>query len=196
MAFLEYSNLVQFNVVFDPIVFFNKTWHEPTKVWLNICRIGYLSPCPFYPPLFGCCKAAFFYHIRRDFRVPQAGEFMARPTKMTPAVIAKLDHAFAMGCSDLEACMYADISQATLYRYQEDNVKFRERKEVLKSNPIMMARSVLIDALRDGDVNTAHKMIDRKEGSKVSMDHSTSDGSMRPSVIQLMPVKPDDNSDD
>tara|TARA_R110002126_G_scaffold82511_1_gene202302 strand:+ start:3330 stop:3677 length:348 start_codon:yes stop_codon:yes gene_type:complete len=115
---------------------------------------------------------------------------------MTPAVISKLDHAFAMGCSDLEACMYADISQATLYRYQEDNVKFRERKEVLKSNPIMMARSVLIDALRDGDVNTAHKMIDRKEGSKVSMDHSTSDGSMRPSVIQLMPVKPDDNSDD
>lgn len=120
---------------------------------------------------------------------------MARPTKMTASVISKLEHAFSMGCSDLEACMYADISQPTLYRYQESNEKFRERKEVLKSNPIMMARAVLVDALRDGDVNTAHKMIDRKEGSKVSMDHITSDGSMRPSVIQLVPVAPDADSD-
>ena len=182
--------------MFNPSVFFHKTWHEPTKVWLNIRRIGYLSPYPFYPPLFGRCKAAFFYHKRRDFRVPQAGEFMARPTKMTTEVIAKLEQAFAMGCNDLEACMYADISQATLYRYQEVHEEFRERKEVLKSNPVMLARSVLIDALADGDVNTAHKIIDRKEGSKVNVDHSTSDGSMRPTVIQLVPVSPDADSDD
>lgn len=115
---------------------------------------------------------------------------------MTAEVIAKLDHAFSMGCSDLESCMYADVSQATLYRYQETHEEFRERKEVLKSNPIMLARSVLIDALADGDVNTAHKMIDRKEGSKVNVDHSTSDGSMRPTVIQLVPVSPDADSDD
>ena len=44
MAFLEYSNLVQLKAVFIPIEFFNKTWHGLTKVWLNIHRIGDLSP--------------------------------------------------------------------------------------------------------------------------------------------------------
>ena len=39
-------------------------------------------------------------------------------------------------------------------------------------------------------------MIDRKEGSKVAVDHSSSDGSMKPTMIQLMPVTPDANSDD
>ena len=121
---------------------------------------------------------------------------MARPTVITKEVLSKLDTAFSMGCTDIEACNFADISKATLYRYQEDNEQFRDRKEVLKANPFMLARSVLIDALHDGDVNTAHKMIDRKEGSKVSVDHSSSDGSMQPTMIQLMPVTPDANSDD
>jgi hypothetical protein len=54
---------------------------------------------------------------------------------------------------------------------------------------------VLVDALVAKDVNTAHKMIDRKEGGKLSLDHTSSDGSMKPTMIQLMPVTPDDNSD-
>lgn len=121
---------------------------------------------------------------------------MSRPTVMTDDVLSKLENAFSMGCTDVEACNFANIGKATLYRYQEDNEEFRDRKEVLKSNPFMLARSVLIDALHDGDVNTAHKMIDRKEGSKVAVDHSSSDGSMKPTMIQLMPVTPDADSDD
>ena len=120
---------------------------------------------------------------------------MSRPTVVTKEVLSKLDTAFSMGCTDLEACNFADISKAALYRYQEKHEGFRDRKEVLKANPFMLARSVLIDALHDGDVNTAHKMIDRKEGSKVAVDHLTSDGSMKPTMIQLMPVTPDVNSD-
>lgn len=121
---------------------------------------------------------------------------MSRPTVMTDETIQKLEQAFLMGCTDLEACLSAGISQSTLYAYQADNPEFLDRKEVLKSNPFMLSRSVLLDALRDGDVATAHKMIDRKEGSKVALDHTSSDGSMKPTMIQLMPVSPDDNSDD
>ena len=120
---------------------------------------------------------------------------MSRPTVMTDDVLSKLETAFSMGCTDVEACNYANIGTATLYRFQEDNEEFRDRKEVLKSNPFMLARSVLIDALRDGDVNTAHKMIDRKEGSKVALDHSSSDGSMAPTIVQLIPYAVDEDED-
>ena len=120
---------------------------------------------------------------------------MSRPTVLTDEIVAKLESAFLLGCTDNEACLYAEIDRSTLYRYQEKHPEFSDRKEVLKSNPYMLSRGVLIDALRDGDVATAHKMIDRKEGSKVALDHSSSDGSMKPTMIQLMPVTPDDNSD-
>lgn len=88
---------------------------------------------------------------------------------MTPATIAKLEQAFLMGCTDQEACLFADIIPSTLYRYQEANPEYCERKDTLKQNPYMKARGVLIEALDAKDVNTAHKIIDRKEGSKVAV---------------------------
>ena len=57
---------------------------------------------------------------------------MARPTVMTPEVIAKLEEAFAWGCSDIEACLWADIAPKTLYVYQEKNPEFAQRKAALK----------------------------------------------------------------
>ena len=54
---------------------------------------------------------------------------------------------------------------------------------------------VLVGALVAKDVNTAHKMIDRKEGGKLSLDHTSSAASMTPTKIQLMPGTPDDNSE-
>ena len=116
---------------------------------------------------------------------------MARPTVMTDDVLSKLQHAFTMGCTDIEACMYAGCSQPALYRYQEKNEEYREQKAVWKSNPFMLARMVLVHALVAKDVNTAHKMIDRKEGGKLSLDHTSSDGSMKPTIIQLVPVTPE-----
>ena len=119
---------------------------------------------------------------------------MSRPTVMTDEIVAKLESAFLLGCTDNEACLYADIDRSTLYRYQEKHPEFSDRKEVLKSNPYMLSRGVLIDALRDGDVATAHKMIDRKEGSKVSLDHTSSDGSMAPTIVQLIPYTVDEDA--
>ena len=90
-----------------------------------------------------------------------------RPTVMTPEVIAKLEDAFSWGCTDLEACCNADISKDALYDYCNKYPKFSERKEVLKNQPVMKARRVVQAALDDDDINTAHKVIDRKEGQKV-----------------------------
>lgn len=67
-----------------------------------------------------------------------------RPTVFTPEVIAKLEEAFSWGCSDLEACYYADISQRVLYDYQQKNEGFLRRKERLKSRPVLGARQTVL----------------------------------------------------
>lgn len=69
---------------------------------------------------------------------------MSRPTVMTPEVIAKLEEAFAWGCTDVEACLWADIATKTLYLYQEKNPDFIQRKAELKETPILLARKTVI----------------------------------------------------
>jgi hypothetical protein len=95
---------------------------------------------------------------------------------MTEALLGKLEQAFLMGCTDVEACLYADINPSTLYLYQEKHPEFIERKETLKQNPIMKARQVILGALDEADLNTAHRVVDRKEGSKVKQEISGVDG--------------------
>ena len=101
---------------------------------------------------------------------------VGRPLIMTPEVIQKLEDAFSWGCTDLEACCNADISKSTLYNYCDANPKFMERKEILKNQPVMKARRVVQAALDENDINTAHKVIDRKEGSKVKNEISGVNG--------------------
>ncbi len=101
---------------------------------------------------------------------------VGRPLIMTPDVIQKLEDAFSWGCTDLEACCNADISKSTLYNYCDANPKFMERKEILKNQPVMKARRVVQAALDEDDINTAHKVIDRKEGSKVKSEITGANG--------------------
>jgi hypothetical protein len=54
-----------------------------------------------------------------------------RPTVMTPEIIAKLEYVFALGGTDKEACLYADIGLETLYNYQRNHPEFAERKALL-----------------------------------------------------------------
>lgn len=63
-----------------------------------------------------------------------------RPTKMTDETIKKLEDWFMFWMTDSEACLYADISMATLYNYQNENPKFLEKKRLLKDNLKMHAR--------------------------------------------------------
>ena len=90
-----------------------------------------------------------------------------RPTVMTPEAIRKLEDAFTWGCTDLEACCYANVSKTALYEYCQKNEEFAERKETLKNQPVMKARRIINSSLDDGDIITANKVIDRKEGQKV-----------------------------
>ena len=96
---------------------------------------------------------------------------------MDAATVSKLEYAFSLGCTDEEACFHADITKMTLYRYCDKHPSFSDRKEVLKQNPVFKARKVLLDALDSNDVNTAHKFVERKDGTaKQRVETSGVDG--------------------
>ncbi len=78
---------------------------------------------------------------------------MGRPTVVTPEVLAKLEQAFGMGCSDKEACLYADISMDALYDYQNRRPDFAEWKAILKEKPVLKARSVVVNSLSDPETS-------------------------------------------
>jgi len=97
---------------------------------------------------------------------------------MTREVLDKLEEAFSLGCSDTEACLYADISPATLYNYQNDNPEFVERKEALKERPVLMARAVVVDSLKRKDKETARWYLERRRKKEFSArtEHTGEDG--------------------
>ncbi len=83
-----------------------------------------------------------------------------RPSVVTPEVLAKLELAFGMGCSDKEACLYADISMDALYNYQNRRPEFAEWKALLKEKPVLKARNTVIGSL--SDIETAKWYLERK----------------------------------
>lgn len=93
---------------------------------------------------------------------------VGRPTVMTPEVVAKLEQAFSLGCSDLEACIYADISKQSLYDYQAKFPEFADRKAMLKEKLILKARTIVADALNNKDENTAKWYLERKKKDEFS----------------------------
>ncbi len=96
-----------------------------------------------------------------------------RPTIMTPTVVKKLEDAFKLGCSDIEACFAANISKQTLYNYQEKYPEFIDRKSSLKENPTFIARKSVVQGLQS-DPHLALKYLERKKkkefGLKTDVD--------------------------
>lgn len=60
----------------------------------------------------------------------------------------KLEQAFAIGCTDKEACSYAEITPDQLYYYtREVNPEFQVKKEELKEKPILKAKQTIVKNL-------------------------------------------------
>ncbi len=115
---------------------------------------------------------------------------IGRPTVVTDSVLLKLEEVFALGGTDKEACIYADISPATLYKYQDEHKEFAERKELLKQSPILLARRTINDNLMD-DVVTARWYIERRDKDFNPKQEVDVSGSITVNVVSF-----DDNSND
>ena len=68
--------------------------------------------------------------------------------KMTTDVITKLEAAFAIDCSIVEACAFADISHESYYRWTRESPELSARFERLKHNPILRAKDSVFKGLK------------------------------------------------
>jgi len=84
-----------------------------------------------------------------------------RPTKMTENTLQKLEFAFMAWCTDLEACLYADISDWTLYNYQNEQPSFLDRKKLLKSNVRLQARINVVNSVYENNIEDSKWMLER-----------------------------------
>ncbi|OGC51758.1 hypothetical protein A2982_00550 [candidate division WWE3 bacterium RIFCSPLOWO2_01_FULL_39_13] len=90
-----------------------------------------------------------------------------RPTVITKQILGKLREAFLLGCTDEEACLYADIHPDTLYAYQKKNPAYSEEKQQLKMKPVLLARQTVIKAIKT-DPSLAFKYLERKKKDEFS----------------------------
>ena len=91
-----------------------------------------------------------------------------RPTVMTEETLNKLTLAFSKGLSDREACLFANISQQTLYNYCNANPAFLELKEHLKEKPQMQAKLNVVDGIERGDIELSKWYLERKNKGEFS----------------------------
>lgn len=114
---------------------------------------------------------------------------MARPTVMTQEVIAKLEEAFAWGCTDREACLWAEIAEPTLYLYQEKHPEFIERKVALKETPVLLARKSVVSKLKN-DSRLSMDYLSRKKkdefSTKTENDITSGGNAITPLLVKFV----------
>ena len=99
---------------------------------------------------------------------------MARPTKRTPEIITKLEQAFAIGCDNREACIYAEVPESTFYAWTEKDPELLERFHALKERPILKAKQRVVKGI-DESYNNAMDYLKRKKRLEFgdNIDHTT-----------------------
>lgn len=63
-------------------------------------------------------------------------------------VLGKLEDAFANGCTDGEACLYADISKEMLINFYVKCPEFYQRRKELRDFPVLTARTTVMSGLK------------------------------------------------
>lgn len=91
-----------------------------------------------------------------------------RQSVMTDEILSKLRDAFLNSATDEQACLYAGISEVTLYRYIDKNPEFWKEKERLKKMPEFSAKKVLVNAIHNWDEKTSQWWLERKAKAEFS----------------------------
>lgn len=115
-----------------------------------------------------------------------------RKSKVTKECVAKLEAAFKVGATDIEACQYADIDRSTLFRYEQSNPEFRNKKEEWKSRPTLKAKFSVYKGLDDPKLALDYlKSKDKEFSTKV--EQNVSGGlNLTPVTFNILPVKSKD----
>jgi len=76
-----------------------------------------------------------------------------------------------MGCPDVEAASYADISTAALCAYLKTHPEVSERKERLLQKPFLASRNAILKKISEGDADLALRYMERKKKAEFSTLH-------------------------
>jgi hypothetical protein len=91
---------------------------------------------------------------------------IGRPTVMTLSVLTKLKSAWRLGCTDVEAADFAEISPRTIYNFGKKQPDFFQWKEGLKLTPILKAKLTVYRNLNSPTV--AQWFLERKAKGEFS----------------------------
>lgn len=83
-------------------------------------------------------------------------------------VISKCQEVWAVGGTDAEASMYANITSASLSRFLQVNPEIAELRDRLQEKPILLARRSVMSQMRH-DGNLALKYLERKKNKEFSV---------------------------
>lgn len=103
---------------------------------------------------------------KKKKRVPNPD---GRPTKMTPATLAKLENAYSQGFTDVDACILAEIDVTTLHRYCKKNPGFAKKKEALKRRPFLKSVVGINKLIEIEDPTTIRWYAERKGKEEFSL---------------------------
>lgn len=87
---------------------------------------------------------------------------------MTPKTIEKLSEAFKLGCTNREACFYADIGESTYYDFLKEHPEYSDKFNMYKDYEKIQARLVVHKALEKGDRDMAKWYLERKAKDEFS----------------------------
>ena len=86
-----------------------------------------------------------------------------RPSKITPSVLRKLEEAYLLDATHLEAAIYAGISESTLHDYRKKNPEFSERMKVVRRMTGLQAKINITKAIKDGDIKVSKWYLERRD---------------------------------
>ncbi len=83
--------------------------------------------------------------------------------KSVSEVKQKLMEAYSNGLSMVEVRLYVGIGKSSLSRYLASNPVFRDRLELLRKTQNIVAKNIISQALKNGDIATAKWWLEHKD---------------------------------
>ncbi len=93
---------------------------------------------------------------------------VGRPRTITAKKLDQLKEAFMMGCTNREACFYADVAESTFYDFLKEYPEFSEKIDMWKTYEKIKSRMVVHKALDRGDKEMAKWYLERKAKDEFS----------------------------
>ena len=87
---------------------------------------------------------------------------VGRPSIYSEEIVKKLESVYQLGVSDEIACNYAGISKETLYTWRDKYPELVDRLDGAKHYARIAAGSVVMEAIKNKDVNTAKWWLEKK----------------------------------